>query len=336
MTASQYLGLSGPFRFENPKGGNVQIADKADVFVPESIPWPPSGIGLGPLVVGTQPGETVWLDQVSYAPSRSALPELDVSSAVALPTLVGASIGDDSPDKETATRREVLGIAGGFVTAGLLAGRATGASGRLDVARLHIGGAPSGVDANPAGVQISVLDAVADVLPFGATFSVFANGTEVGTFEPAADESLVLSAGTTGSIVVAVTGGLGILDNIQSALGDIWGGEEALHVPLELPQSAATYPTDAEVVLSSSDLVTGPFAEAEVPGSTTLTIGDASIPHVDEHQSGRGFYQLVERTNTRELVYTVGPEAPDATRADLRIGVGTLDELQNDLAIWQD
>lgn len=334
--SSEFVSLSGPFRFESPEGGNVQVAPEANIFALGQLPWPPEAIGLGPLTLGTRIDQTLWIDELTYEHGGSS--SSTTTETAALPGLLLAghqagTAGDDETDGADVTRRDVLKVAGGL-GAGLVFASQTASAGEvIDIARFNVGGAPTGLQANPGGIEVGILDVVADVLPVNTEFTVLADGARVTTFRPGDGETAIVPPKTTGEIRVASTNALGLLESLLASLTGLFGTRNTISYQFVLPDSAAKLSTDREIVLSSQPMVVNPLKD-HAPDATSLTIGGESVPHIQEDGSGSlgvYFVREGEAEGTHEFVYRVGDAAPDAYAAEIQIDIGQFSEARDDI-----
>ncbi|QCC57192.1 hypothetical protein [Natrinema thermotolerans] len=294
-------------------GGTIAAAGP-DVYAPERLGIADTGVAFGPVLIETPPGGVAPLESLTFLPGSDSGGGL---LAVGAPAAVAAS-----DDETTATtRRGVLT----FLAAVLGAAAVADTAGAADDELVTLNVAKCELAEPTAPVTVSVIDAVADVLPPTSEILIDQQNARVGKIVDQG-EGVTLRQ-TAGPVRIYVRDTVGNLSQLLAWVKSFLPADSSLTYSRPFPdgKAASDFAEDEFVRLSSHPTIVGPI-EASEQDRTILSIGDATVPHADDGGIDVGAWSLLDGT----LIWEVGPDPPDATDWSVRTRLSAWQSIEHE------
>lgn len=322
----KFLEATG-VQFTSPGGGSVAIPEGRSVRTVGPIDSTARGTSFGPLELRAYGGSTVVVDDLSFhavedvglfSGIRDLIPLIGVFGISTAHEETGNNGKGDNQDTD-ATRREVL-KAGAvvFLAPGVLMGKSSADAEKVTVSEMAI-------RENPLGMEVRVMDSVDSVLPQGCTFYVRQNGEIFDSFEPHDSETALLPPGETGDFSIEMESQVGFLDRLVALFGD-----ETIDWPRQLDQPASGYTSGEEVVISGDPMLVSTVRDSG-PEDTIISIGGAIVPHQSRTGSDAGYWYI--GSLGEDLVYVVGEDPPDSSKAEISVYIGTVEKIRSNVGV---
>lgn len=178
---------------------------------------------------------------------------------------------------------------------------------------------------NRHGLQLRIVDVVADVLPSDATYYVSVGGRKTRRFT-ADEQSVVVPPGWTGRVELSTDEERSAFQRVRAMVRD----DEFRYDSLSLPQPASAYEHGETVVVSDDPVVVAPLRETDRDGDDVIVrIGGQSVPHRLEDASHPVGYYVVTDVG---LVYRVGEVPPSSADVEVVVNPSRFAEFRDDLS----
>lgn len=311
-------GCESYVRMSPTEAGDVHLAPGNQFLMGAPVREPPNAVSFGALSFAIPEGENLRLDKFEYRYRDGSI----LDDGGWLPFLSGGLVaaGGAEPDEDfSMSRRRVLMATGAAIGGGAMSmSQAAAADSRtLSIAEFSI-------ESKSPQFELMLADDVAAVLPADQTYSVLADGVQIGELSPE-KPSMSVPPGTRGEMSVLTEADMSRWQKVKSRL--FGGPDEEQTFDLSLSKRASTFAEDETVTITDRAAVV--IAIGDEGDDTALSIGGESIPHRDEDtDEDVGFYAV----ENGSLVYIAGTDPPDGTRVTLRAGIGRLSELKDDVS----